>query len=235
MCFSPEASIISFLFGIIGSILVFTLGGDSNKIIALFLGFVSSMQFIEYLLWNHQKCDLYNRLLSNLGMWLNHLQPIILGILVLIFNKNLAYFYGIIGVLVVYLCIIIPYSLQFWKTNIIQCTLKNVKTKHLLWNWNGLNYSTIVYLLFLFTMVCLFIYGLPNKILGIISAIVAVFTFGSSKIIYPQKFVGAMWCFYTAFIPIIYYIIYKLYLYKYDEEDRDEENNNTDSIENKIK
>jgi hypothetical protein len=233
MCFSPETSIISFLFGIIGSILVFTLGGDSNKIIALFLGFVSSMQFIEYLLWNHQKCDWYNRLLSNLGMWLNHLQPIVLGILVLIFNKNLVYFYRIIGVLIAYLCIIIPYSLQFGEKNIIKCTLKNVKTKHLLWTWNGLNYSITVYIFFLFSFVYLFLYGLPNKILGVICAIIAVFTFGTSLIIYPQNFVGAMWCFYTAFIPIIYYIIYKLYLYKYEEDYKDKDN--TDSIENKIK
>jgi len=212
MCFSSESSIVSFLFGIIGSILVFTLGGDSNKIIALFLGFVSSMQFIEYLLWNHQKCDWYNQLLSNLGMWLNHLQPIVLGILILTFNKNLIYFYQIIGVLLLYLCIIIPYSLQFKKNNILQCTIKDVKTKHLLWNWNLLNYSRTVYGFFLFTFVYLFIYGLPNRMLGVICAILAVVTFGSSMIIYPQNFVGAMWCYYTAFIPIIYYVIYKLYV-----------------------
>ena len=88
MCFSASLSLLSFTLGITGSILVYTLDGPSNKIIAMFLGFVSFMQLIEYLLWIHQICDDYNKLLSKIGMWLNQLQPIVLGLLVLIFNNS---------------------------------------------------------------------------------------------------------------------------------------------------
>lgn len=210
MCFSSNASIISFLFGIIGSILVFSLGSVSNKIIGGFIGFVSLMQFIEYLLWNHQICDNYNKFLSILGMILNHMQPVVLGLLILLFNKTIPlYNYNIILlVLFIYLIIIIPYSLQFKSNYNLQCTLKSIK--HLKWNWISMNYSYIIYITFLLAMILLFIYGLPSKKLGIIVGCTAFITFFTSFIIYPQEFVGALWCFYTAFIPIIYYLYCKL-------------------------
>jgi hypothetical protein len=210
MCFSSNASIISFLFGIIGSILVFTLGSVSNKIIGGFIGFVSLMQFIEYLLWNHQICDNYNKFLSILGMILNHMQPIVLGLLILLFNKSIQlYNYKIIlSVLFIYLILIIPYSVQFNSKYNLQCTLKSMK--HLKWNWISMNYSHIIYISFLLAIILLFIYGLPSKKLGIIVGCTAFITFFTSFIIYPQEFIGALWCFYTAFIPIIYYLFYKL-------------------------
>ena len=88
MCFSANISLLAFILGIIGSILVFTLGGPSNKIISLFFAFVSSMQLIEYFLWKHQVCDNYNKLLSKIGMWLNHMQPVVLGLLVIILSQE---------------------------------------------------------------------------------------------------------------------------------------------------
>lgn len=210
MCYSSNASIMSFLFGIIGSILVFTLGSVSNKIIGGFIGFVSLMQLIEYLLWNHQICDNYNKFLSILGMILNHMQPVVLGILILLFNKSIPlYNYNIILlVLFIYLIIIIPYSLQFNSKYNLQYTLKSMK--HLKWNWNLMKYSNIIYIIFLLAMMLLFIYGLPSKKLGVIAGLAAFITFLTSFIIYPQEFIGVLWCFYITFIPIIYYLFYKL-------------------------
>ena len=46
------------------------------------------MQGIEYSL-NQQKCDKYNQFLSYLGMFLNHIQPIIFAIIILYFNPKL--------------------------------------------------------------------------------------------------------------------------------------------------
>lgn len=89
MCFSARVSIITFIIGIIGAYKCIQLGEPLDKIIGYFLGFVALMQLIEYLLWTHQKCDKYNKMLSITGMLLNHLQPIMLGLLVLNFNKNI--------------------------------------------------------------------------------------------------------------------------------------------------
>ena len=73
MCFSKNASIVSFTIGIVGSILCITLGTATDKIVGYFLGYVSLMQGIEYLLWSHQICDNYNRVVSIIGMLLNNL------------------------------------------------------------------------------------------------------------------------------------------------------------------
>lgn len=209
MCFSSSMSLFAFITGIIGCILVYSLGGPSNKILALFIGFVAFMQFIEYLLWNHQKCDNYNKLISKIGMWLNHLQPIVLGLLVIIFNPTIPYF--IISIIILlYLCVIIPYSLQYKDIGKLECTIKNLKTDHLKWVWNYLHHHGLVYALFLLAFVLISLYGLPNKELGIYAAIVAVLTFFSSAFIYKNH-VGSMWCFYTVFIPILYYLYCKTF------------------------
>jgi hypothetical protein len=208
MCFSSNASIISFLFGIIGSILVFTLGSVSNKIIGGFIGFVSLMQFIEYLLWNHQICDNYNKFLSITGMLLNHLQPIVLGLLVLYFNKNNKNKWIIYLILSIYTIIIVPYSLQFIQSGDFNCTLKDDKqNSHLIWNWNGMNMSDFVYIIFTLSLALISIFGFPNLKYGILMAIITVVTFTSSIVLYPAKAIGALWCFYTIFIIFIYYLL----------------------------
>ena len=209
MCFSSSMSLFSFITGMIGCILVYSLGGPSNKILALFIGFFAFMQFIEYLLWNHQKCDNYNKLISKIGMWLNHLQPIVLGLLAIIFNPTIPYF--IISIIILlYLCVIIPYSLQYKDIGKLECTIKNLKTDHLKWVWNYLHYNVLVYVLFLLAVVLIFLYGLPNKELGIYAAIVAVVTYLSSVVIYKND-VGSMWCFYAVFIPLLYYLYCKTF------------------------
>ena len=88
MCFSSEASIRSLTAGLLGSFLCVSLGTATDKIMGYFLGFVSLMQGIEYLLWKHQTCNHYNRAISILGMVLNHLRPVILGIVVLLLNPK---------------------------------------------------------------------------------------------------------------------------------------------------
>ena len=122
MCFSAEISIITFIVGIIGSLLCISLGKPVDKILGYFFIFVSLMQGIEYLLWNHQKCDNYNRFLSILGMVLNHLQPIVLGLLILYFNKNVSTKIMYL-IMFLYLCAIIPYSIQFLNNKNLECTI----------------------------------------------------------------------------------------------------------------
>ena len=68
---------------------LFSTGINDYKVIGLIFIFFSLMQGIEYLLWSHQECDEYNKMISTLGMVLNHLQPIVLFILLYIYiTKN---------------------------------------------------------------------------------------------------------------------------------------------------
>lgn len=211
MCFSARISLLAFTFGIIGSILVYTLDGPSNKIISLFFAFISFMQLIEFFLWKNQICNNYNKLLSKIGMWLNHLQPVVLGLLVIIFNNTVPIIYYINLIIFLYLCIIIPYSLQYKDIGNLQCTIRNIKTQHLSWKWNTLKYANLIYsLFFLSTLILIFYIGLPNKTLKIYAVITTIVTYISSSLIYRNN-VGSLWCFYSAFIPIIYYLYCKLF------------------------
>jgi len=206
MCFSAESSIISFNLGILGSILCISLGSILSKAVGYFLGFVSLMQGIEYLIWTHQKCDTYNKRLSILGMILNHLQPVVLGIILLILNPTNQYINWIITIILLYLCVIIPYSTQMINKD-YQCTIKG--DKHLLWKWNLMNYNGLVYTIFLITMIVVSLLGFPEFKDGMYFSTVTFFTYITSLYLYPADVMGAMWCYYTAFIPILYFIINK--------------------------
>jgi hypothetical protein len=208
MCFSTESSILSFAVGLIGSFLCISLGSLTGRIVGYFFGFVSLMQGIEYLLWTHQKCDTYNRLISLLGMFFNHLQPVILGIIILLINKNVNNKPWIYLIMFLYLLIIVPYSLQFfWVGKDKQCTMKNM-ANHLQWNWNILQYNRIIYFIFLFTMSALFLLGMPTFKTGMYFALGATLSYTTSSILYNYNDVGALWCYYVAFIPILYFFLH---------------------------
>lgn len=210
MCFSEKASIVSFTIGTIGSALCISLGTPTDKIIGFFFIFTSLMQLVEYLLWRHQKCDDYNRFISMMGMLLNHLQPIFLGLLVIFFNTRLnnSSMNIILGILATYLLIIIPYSYEFLALTHkkLQCTIKNKTTCHLQWNWNYMRYSSLVYALFLLADVVIILFGFPNFQQALYCAFFAISSYVISFIYYPGS-VGALWCYFSVFYPAIYYLL----------------------------
>ena len=203
MCFSAESSIITFTIGTIGALLCISLGSITDKIIGCFFGFTSLIQGIEYLLWKHQYCDDYNRIISMLGMILNNLQPFVIGLIILLVNTKTPNKNWIILLMILYLCIIIPYSIQFDRTK--QCTLKY--EKHLKWNWNLMKNATFVYTVFI-AFLCLFgLLGFPTFIYGVYFSLIVVITYLTSAYFYPTDFSGALWCYYSVFLPVIYYIL----------------------------
>jgi hypothetical protein len=197
MCFSKEISLITLILGLFTSYLCYSVKTPEYKIIGLFFAFVILMQGIDYLLWTHQQCDDLNKNISTVGMLLNHLQPVVLFILKNIYLKTSKVD---VFVLIVYLMVIIPYSLQFIKNK--KCTEKS-KNKHLLWKWNGLNDAEITYIIFLFTLVIL---GNFNKLFSLIIFL----SFFTSYFIYNTESVtGNMWCFFAVFAPLFFYILTK--------------------------
>lgn len=205
MCFSPEASIQSFTVGLIGAFLCVSLGSITDKIIGYFLGFVSLMQGVEYLLWKHQTCDDINRTLSILGMVLNHAQPLVLGFLILMLNPKVNYVKTIMTLMIIYSLVIIPYSMTYVREK--KCTLKSQEHGHLVWEWNNMKHARIRYFTFICVLCLIFILGMPNMIFGIIAALGTVISYMTSKIIYPSDVVGALWCYYVAFLPFLYFIL----------------------------
>jgi hypothetical protein len=207
MCFSPLASLSTFLLGIIGGILCLTLGTSTDTLVGLFFGFVSSMQGIEFALWENQECNIMNKFFSILGMILNHLQPIILGILILLLNNELSNIKKQIIIIstIIYAITITVYSVQFFNDD-DGCTLKN-EYNHLEWDWNGMKYRDIVYIMFLFMLIILFYIGTPDKNAGILLAAISLISYLTSYFIYiDKKVVGSLWCLFASFTPILWYI-----------------------------
>ena len=93
MCISARASINSFAFNIIGSVLLVVFGNKEikmyNIIAALFFAFVGLMQVVDFGMWIDLGCTLgTNKLASILGPFLNFLQPVAIFLIVLFMLKK---------------------------------------------------------------------------------------------------------------------------------------------------
>jgi hypothetical protein len=201
MCYSAPISLATFALGFGFSVLLTQSTDRFQMLMGYFLGFVSLMQFIEYLLWKHPICDDYNKTVSVFGMILNHLQPVMLALLTgALYGKNL----GILALLTIgYLAVIIPYSLQF--TSDLQCSTTQCEgNPHLVWQWNTLKFSDAVYAVFLATFAGVGLYGMPSGT-GLVFSTVAVASYVLSGLVYDRKVMGSLWCFWTAFIPAVLY------------------------------
>ena len=211
MCFSPEVSLGTFIIGIVGALLAFSLGTVTDKIVGLFFGFVSCMQGIELALWKNQTCNTVNKNISLLGMIFNHLQPVVLAILIVLLNKDLSESSRKIIIIstIIYSIMIAIYSIQFKDT---KCTIKN-EYKHLEWEWNSMKYRGLVYVVFLFMLVFLFYIGTPDKKSGIVLSVISLISYLISYFIYKdQKVVGSLWCLFASFTPILWYGYNKIIL-----------------------
>jgi len=123
MCFSEKSSILTFIIGIISSILLIFYGNKKyskeNLITGLFFIFVSFMQFFDYLIWsdidNKDGINHYSTLLAPL---FNYTQPNVLYILCESIYKKYNIFYFLLN-LIYFIYVMIKY-IQFisYKNNL---------------------------------------------------------------------------------------------------------------------
>ena len=203
MCFSKEVSLGTFIIGTIGSALLYSLNTKIDRILAITFFYVILMQLAEYILWNNLTCNLTNKITTLIAIILNATQPIVLAMLVL-YNYNLPNKKNIIIYGVLYSLMMLIYSLQ---TNTL-CTLKN-NLNYLEWKWNNLNMFFIVYI-FYSLYLCYILLSIPyvwNKLLiflFILSHLLSIYIYWGTNA------VGAIWCFFAAFFPILWYILRKI-------------------------
>ena len=203
MCYSKNLSALSFIFGITSGILLIKFGNienySTNKAIAIFFIFVSLMQFIEYLMWSDLKCDNgSNKIASQFGPILNHLQPIMLLIVCFIYLKsnklisnNLLLFTNLI-----YFVYMIHKYINFVNIPENLCTKTN-EDGHLSWNWiSDFNYNFYHALMF----INIINYS-SNKNL-ITSMIVSYIMFIISYYKF-NKNIGEFWCLMVTGIPLV--------------------------------
>ena len=215
MCFSEKQSKIAFFTNIITCVILYfyptkdPTKSKTNKILALFFGFVGFMQVFDWIFWKNQdmsdpKQEKTNYLFTRIAMIFNHLQPIVLGLLVYIYLGKL----GKISkkLLGLYIPLITIYSMQVFQSDKMEHTItKEIESKRktLDWKWNSMKYSLLVYAVFL---ACLTVTGYENLQYptNIIFSFISVFSFVFSLYAFKSQTTGRFWCKTSAFIPLIF-------------------------------
>lgn len=206
MCFSFEASILSFLIGSISSIWIIFLGRPFDTIVGGYWLWVCLMQGIEAILWKHQTCDDLHKTVSFIGSGLNVTQPLILAALIFMFSK-----YAKPIPLAIISAIYLLYGiLTFFRTReeTYYCTAPRKDDPHLLWNWTvnpGYLYDWAVYGLAISAIAYFGMSGLQ--------AVLFLASFGAllfwSYVFYPRQSIASVWCFFAAMSPPGYILFRK--------------------------
>jgi hypothetical protein len=187
---------------------------NTHKILGLFFGFVGLMQLFDWILWSNQDLNdktqsRINFTITKIAMVFNHLQPIILALLIYTYKDKL----NVVSkyILSVYTIIISIYTISVF--NKIKYTSVG-KNKSLEWEWNVQSFANIVYFVFLLTMSIL-VYDHFEYPLNIILMFLGIFGLLFSKSYFKSKTVGRFWCKMTAFIPLIIILLAELKVIKF--------------------
>jgi len=199
MCISAKASIFTFIFSIISSIILIFYGNKKfkkeNLIVGLLMIYVAFMQIFEYFMWidlNNKKG--YNKISSQLAALFNFTQPLVIYIISFIINfrKNI-YIFFINLLYFIFFCI---YYNKFLNSKEIITHLKN---KHLSWNWPKY-FNIWFYMIVLIINLCFVFTNI--KYLSILIFII----FGTLLFSYIKfyKHIGEFWCYIIAYIPLLF-------------------------------
>ncbi len=203
MCYSKELSLISFLVGIITSILLIKFGdsrySDTNKVLQYFIIYISLVQLHEYFIWSDENCTSGLNKISSITLpVIVKLQPVILGFLLNYYVKsdNIISDSALSIINIVY-TINALYSISNYLNNQQSiCTYKN-KFGHLKWNWIS-NFDGYAYLILTLLNTMNFWYNDNVKMMLIWISITLYY----SKVIAPEN-IGELWCFSSTSTPLI--------------------------------
>lgn len=229
MCYSEEQSRKSFVINLITCYILYTYKDrPTYKILALFFGFVGIMQFFDIIFWTNQNIKderqaKLNYVTTKIAMIANHLQPIVLALLIYIFTGKLGKLSSIM--VVIYTIITIFYSLLAYK-NIKYTLIEKVSIRDtndllfpypnddeirpsLKWEWNLQKNALIVYLIFLATLVLLSYENFKYPF-NIVLAFINIFTFVLSAYYYKGQSLGRFWCKFAAWVPLLFILMDKI-------------------------
>jgi hypothetical protein len=212
MCYDIQTSLIALVVNIVTSIVLFIVAKnkerDTNvsnqlKAIALFFLFVGFMQFWDILFWSYDATTKVNMYATKMAMIWNHLEPVVLALLIYLFIGKLTLPSMIM--LVVYTVAIVAYSVNGWSK--LRGTESTKDTcGSLYWQWNNMKGNTLVYGLFL---ICL-LFLAQQQFTGwvrCLSMVIITSTFFFSLYKYSiNASVGRFLCYFAAFCPIFFLI-----------------------------
>lgn len=193
MCFNESVSLQTYLIGMFGSLVLY----QTQPALGAFYVTVVQMQLIEFLLWRCQACTNLNAFATGAGIVINHLEPLVLYLMV---ARSLPMPVHMLAL--VYTLVTIKYTSKALRKKLCT-TVTETSSPHLHWQWNYEDGNGVYYMVFLAFLMATSVYGLPGD-LGPIHAIILCVTFVFSRAIYGnKKSTGALWCFFAAFIPYL--------------------------------
>lgn len=171
------------------------------KILALFFGFVGLMQAYDWIFWENQEKNNINYIFTKIAMITNHLQPIVLGLLIYFFTKKIGY--NSIIILLIYTFFVSIYSYTNFDKIDYTLTTKEVinDNKSLLyWKWNYFPGSGILYFLFIFSLLIISLENFKSP-LNYILVFINLASFFFAKI--KNHYIGERWCEFASYIPLL--------------------------------
>ena len=164
------------------------------------------MQFIEFLIWSDINCINYlNNLASIIGPLLNHIQPVIIFILLYIYVKpKIIIPINIIIIINILYVLYIIYKYIYYIQNKNNLCIKQNDEGHLSWSWNK---SNLFYFILVFINIINYFHNkniIITFILSLILLFISIFNF--------KKNIGEIWCLIVSGIPLSIFIIQKDFL-----------------------
>lgn len=221
MCYSLEQSKQTFFVNLITCLLLYNYTVLSEyKIIALFFLFIGSLQFTDTIFWLNQDINdprqaHINWVTTKIAMFINHLEPIILGYLIYTYKGSLGRFSKLILILYVLVISVYTYNVYDKITYTLQ---EEVNEPHsndsscvkpsLRWDWNWQKHAGIVYAIFLmsFTVLAYENFSTP---LNTVFAFIILFSFFSTLFYFKGQGLGRFWCKISAWLPLLFILIHE--------------------------
>jgi len=199
MCYNPEVSLITFIFGCISAFIIYKLNIVNKEIIIILLSF-TAIQFIEFLVWINYNNEKINKLLGKIAFIIIIIQILLLQIFLL---KKSFRIYSLILFFILFIIFII---IELPK---IDFRMKKGKNKHLSWYWINLPIFWII--------IGLLYYLIPSFFNKYNYKSIFIFTFITLLISlyfhYKYKTWASMWC-YISNIAWLLLLIYSLIINK---------------------
>lgn len=202
MCYNKDISINTYIIGLVSSYLLLTNDKKTLKILGFFFIVVIQMQLVEYFLWSNTKCSSKNITITHIGALLNVIQPIMLYLAILYYNKDITNENKKIMniTIIIYILALLLYSLNLFP---IGCSIvTEVSKPYLQWGWFYKKYPNFITIMFPLTLVILMYFGV-DKPYNFYLSLIIMLSFIISFIIYrKQRSFGTLWCWFAVFIPI---------------------------------
>lgn len=207
MCYDARTSIESLSVGIVGAASLFLLHAHSQsvssqeyKTLAVFLGFVTLMQFFDYVFWTNPIGTPANYYATKAAILVNHLQPLVLAGAAFYFTQHELGPWSR-ATLVMYLALALPYTWQALAN--VHGTTRSVSGPGLFWEWNYQQYGWLIYALFLSVLVAVPMESFQAPSIKAMTVFSTLFTFLFSMYKYSaEASVGRFWCYFASFIPL---------------------------------